>query len=142
MSQSITASVVNAPYNGYIFTDINFVNTASIGVNGVTSSVASANFLVPQPWPANALGYAYVYSNITANGAGSINLILQDSPDNATWTPIVNIANPILTVAGTGITGSNVSLQQGGQQYIRVVAQIPVGSYPTGSIGLTYYPAR
>jgi hypothetical protein len=54
----------------------------------------------------------------------------------------VNIANPLFTLTGTGITSSNVSLQQGGQQYVRAVAQVQTGAYPTGSFGLTYYPVR
>jgi hypothetical protein len=141
MSQSITQSIVNAPFNGLILTDATFDVSASYGVNGVTASTPSVNFLVPMPWPVNSHGVVNVYANSpTTATSSSISLTLQESADNVTWQPCVNLANPILTATGSvSQVSGNVVLQYGGLQFLRLSAVSPAGAYPTGSFGFNVY---
>ena len=137
MSQSITASVINAPFNGLLDSDINFQVSSAYQTNGVTPSV---NFLVTQPWPVTSNGIVYVYSNaLTGTNSSSSYLTLQDSPDNSTWTAVANLANPILTATSSSAVSGNISLQYGGQQYLRLSSSNQAGGLPSGSFGFNVY---
>ena len=136
MSTSITAST-NCPYNGLLLQDALYTVTASYAATATTASTGVVDFKVATPWPTTSELIVWVGVADTTASTGSTTIVLQDSANNSVWTPVANLANPILTSTGSiASQGVYVGLQPGGQRYLRASAITSVGTVSTGSVTL------
>jgi len=138
-TNSITASNSSAPYNSLLLTDSNYtVSSSSYAATAATASTPSVNFQVVTPYPTIANTLWYVSCTNSTTTTGSVQLVLQEASDNATWTACAGLANPILTSSGSVATSSiTVGPQPEAKQYLRLSAISTVGTVPTGSFSLS-----
>lgn len=137
MANSITASTVS-PFSGLLLSDANYVTSASLGVaTNNTPSLFFPNIDYP------TVGKFVVQVALTAatNTTGSINVVLQESVDNANWTTIAIFANPLVTAATTSQSSSAASAQvllspNTAKPYLRAQA-VALTTGATGSVVLS-----
>ncbi len=135
---SITASNASAPFNSLLLKDQNYIVSTSFGATAATASTTGVDFQVASPYPTTANVLALVQVANTSTSSGSVTVVLQESSDNSTWTPVANLVNPILTSTGSVATDSvTVGLQPSQKQYLRASAISSVGAVPTGSVTLS-----